>query len=138
MIISYVPIDCVVEYVPAVQPLLQKALDRGDGERLWSDIEPHILTGAYQLFICYDEVDIHSAVLTEIIDYPQYRNLVVFLMGGSNIIGTEDEAQFELVVEEFARHNKCKAIEVHGRKGWLRTLGKYDYQESYVTLIKEL
>tara|TARA_R110000744_G_scaffold46911_5_gene103555 strand:- start:26067 stop:26486 length:420 start_codon:yes stop_codon:yes gene_type:complete len=136
MIVSYVPTDRVEELLPEVQPLIQMALDHNIGERIWSDVEPYLLNGVYQLFVCYDEQKIWGAVVTEIVNYPQFKTLLLLLLGGEDPASTDD--QLEEVLTKFAKHEGCSNMQISGRKGWLRRLAKYGYKESYITLIKEL
>lgn len=59
----------------------------------------------------------NSAIITEILEYPQYRALNYFLAGG-----VLPELQAMLPgVEEWARLQGCKRAILAGRKGWERT-----------------
>lgn len=41
-------------------------------------------------------------------------------------------------IDEYAKHYKCKYIEVTGRKGWVRQLRKHDFKEYCTTVRKSL
>jgi hypothetical protein len=42
------------------------------------------------------------------------------------------------VVEEFAHYLKVDFIEIWGRRGWVRQLAKYGYNEQYTVVVKPL
>ena len=135
MIISYVPIDSIMDgYLPIVGPLLQKAIDKSEGQELLEDYIIGLVDDRYHLFIGYDEEDIHVAALTQFVKYPEYTNLSIVLVGGSRL----EEWISSEVLFEFGRYHDCKAVELTGRRGWLKALEPKGYRESCVTLIKDL
>ena len=40
--------------------------------------------------------------------------------------------------EDFAKSTDCEKMVIYGRKGWVRALKQYGYEEPYVTLMKEI
>jgi hypothetical protein len=103
-----------------VEPLIKKALDDTYTAR---DILDGLVKNAFQLFISWED-KVESAVITEVIQYPQKKVCRYFLAGGSNINNWLEPIQQE--IEKFAKYNQCDAIEVAGRKGWLRKLKGYE------------
>lgn len=103
-----------------VEPLIKKALDDTYTAR---DILDGLVKNAFQLFISWED-KVESAVITEVIQYPQKKVCRYFLAGGSNINNWLEPIQQE--IEKFAKYNQCNAIEVAGRKGWLRKLKGYE------------
>ena len=73
-----------------------------------------------------------TIAVTTIIRYPRKTTCLIVLAGGS----LETLRRCLPLVEEWARHQGCQAMEVTGRKGWLRELK--DYSQSQVRLWKEL
>ena len=102
-----------------VEPLIKKALDDTYTAR---DILDGLVKNSFQLFISWED-KVESAVITEVIQYPQKKVCRYFLAGGSNINNWLEPIQQE--IEKFAKYNQCDAIEVAGRKGWLRKLKGY-------------
>ena len=103
-----------------VAPLIKKALDDTYTAR---DILDGLVKNAFQLFISWED-KVESAVITEVIQYPQKKVCRYFLAGGSNMNNWLEPIQQE--IEKFAKYNQCDAIEVAGRKGWLRKLKGYE------------
>ena len=103
-----------------VEPLIKKALDDTYTAR---DILDGLVKNAFQLFISWEN-KVESAVITEVIQYPQKKVCRYFLAGGSNMNNWLEPIQQE--IEKFAKYNQCDAIEVAGRKGWLRKLKGYE------------
>ena len=103
-----------------VEPLIKKALDDTYTAR---DILDGLVKNAFQLFISRED-KVESAVITEVIQYPQKKVCRYFLAGGSNMNNWLEPIQQE--IEKFAKYNQCDAIEVAGRKGWLRKLKGYE------------
>lgn len=103
-----------------VKPLIKKALDDTYTAR---DILDGLVKNAFQLFISWED-KVESAVITEVIQYPQKKVCRYFLAGGSNMNNWLEPIQQE--IEKFAKYNQCDAIEVAGRKGWLRKLKGYE------------
>ena len=64
------------------------------------------------------------AVITEMAEYPQKKILRYFLAGGKNLGHWLTDIQTK--IEDFAKRNGCNAIEVAGRKGWIRKLHGYN------------
>ena len=103
-----------------VEPLIKKALDDTYTAR---DILDGLVKNSFQLFISWED-KVESAVITEVIQYPQKKVCRYFLAGGSNINNWLEPIQQE--IEKFAKYNQCDAIEIAGRKGWLRKLKGYE------------
>lgn len=103
-----------------VEPLIKKALDDTYTAR---DILDGLVKNSFQLFISWED-KVESAVITEVIQYPQKKVCRYFLAGGSNMNNWLEPIQQE--IEKFAKYNQCDAIEVAGRKGWLRKLKGYE------------
>jgi len=110
-------------------PMLQRALDRGQGQFTLGDIKDRVMEGELQLW--------HGegyAAVTEVLNYPQRRVVLVHLAGGD--LAPLVEAEGDLV--KFARAVEATGIEIIGRKGWVKALRDRGYQETAVHLFKEV
>ena len=114
-----------------VEPLVIRALDDSYTAR---DVLDGIIRNKFQLFISWENKKVESAVVTEVADYPRKRILRYVLAGGDNLDNWLEPIQNK--IEEFAINNYCQAIEVAGRKGWLRKLKGFE-QKIYI-MSKEL
>jgi hypothetical protein len=73
-----------------------------------------------------------SAIVTEIVSYPNRRILRFWLAGGN--LKTLLRAEPEIV--EWSKQYACKGVEINGRKGWEKVLN--NYKPSSITLVKEI
>lgn len=113
----------------SVAHLLQPAIDRGLDVLALDDYRDKVLTGDMQLW-----VDEGYAAVTEVLNYPRSRVVLVHLAGGK--LDSLLEADGEL--DKFARIVGATGIEIIGRKGWVRALRDRGYREAAVHLFKEV
>lgn len=119
----------MLEAFQVAAPMLQAALDRGQGEYHLEDIKEGVLLGDLQLWLGEG-----YAAITEVLNYPQRRIVLVHLAGGE--LAPLVEADGELV--KFAKAMGATGIEIIGRKGWVKALRDHGYRESAVHLFKEV
>jgi len=129
--ITQVPREDINYVWQQVEPLIIRALDDSYTAR---DVLDGIIRNKFQLFISWENDKVESAVVTEVADYPRKRILRYVLAGGDNLDNWLEPIQNK--IEEFAINNYCQAIEVAGRKGWLRKLKGFE-QKIYI-MSKEL
>lgn len=129
--ITQVPREDINYVWQQVEPLIIRALDDSYTAR---DVLDGIIRNKFQLFISWENDKVESAVVTEVADYPRKRILRYVLAGGNNLENWLEPIQEK--IEEFATNNYCQAIEVAGRKGWLRKLKGFE-QKIYI-MSKEL
>lgn len=108
---------------------LQAALDRGHGEMALTDVLDRLLDGDLQLWSSPE-----YAAVTEVINYPQKRVVLVHLAGGSmeGVVGDEGD------LVKFAQAVGATGIKIIGRRGWVKALADRGYHESSVSLFKEV
>lgn len=73
-------------------------------------------------------------VITCIVKYDRKKALRICLAKGLE----EDIASVMSVMDSFAADSCCDFIEVYGRKGWVRQLKQYGYNEQYTVVIKHI
>jgi hypothetical protein len=131
------PLEALPYYWEVVQPLLQKAVDKGSGEFTTDDVYLRLLDKLMQLLVVVDREKIIAAGVTEVVDYPQFRKLRAVLLGGENV-----HLWIEKMVEklnEGAKAVGAKEIEAGGRRGWVRFFRKDSkVKESYCVLTREV
>ena len=103
-----------------IEPLIKKALDDC---YTTDDILKGLVFEKFQLFISWEK-KVESAVITEVVQYPQKKICRYFLAGGSNMDNWLEPIQ--QTIEQFAKYNNCDAVEVAGRKGWSKKLKGYE------------
>jgi hypothetical protein len=109
----------------SLQALFQKALDLGGNTHTVSDVIDGINRGRFQFW-----GDDECCVVTEIIQYPQKRELNLFLAAGDLALLLE---KYLPQVKEFARQNGCHALVSVSRKGFLKRFPKYGFKPKFVT-----
>ena len=115
-----------------IKPLIDKALVHANGEMLTSDVLKLLLENKEHLFIGFDNDEILSALVGEIIHYPQKK--VFRIITWSTKSGHDYEAWIDLfdTIEYFAKSKGCDSIEAWTRKGLARKL-KWDNEYSVIT-----
>jgi hypothetical protein len=114
------------------EPLLRAAILR-TGLSAWQDIEYDILYGDALLWLCVDQGEILCAGSTSLQDVDAGRVCVITACGGSNLNSWKPLLS---QIEQYARREKCIAVRIFGRRGWLRALN--GYHETNIVLDKEL
>lgn len=120
------------EAFDAAKPRLEAALARSDGLYAIADIEALVMEERGQLW--------HGpefSGVTEVINYPQKRVVVVHLAGGS-LPGLKAAIKAGGDLDKFARIVGASAIMINGRRGWVRALAEDGYREVSVQVIKGL
>lgn len=91
---------------------IEEALVYTGGTHTFDDVRLGVDEGRLQYW-----PGVHSAIVTEIIDYPQKRALNFFLAGG---IQAELEVMYPLI-EAWGKEQGCEVATTTGRKGWERS-----------------
>ena len=96
---------------------IEKAIKKvGLTEFSW--VENEVLNGRALLWLAYEDPTVYAAAVTALVN------------GVCEIVacGGEDLEKFLPLLkdlEEFARAEKCRAMRIYGRKGWIRVLKNY-------------
>lgn len=93
------------------------------------DIKEELLKGNQQLWIAYDD-KIYGAVVTEVIEYPQMKALIMHFTGGIELPKWKNEMLS--VLRSFAKDCGCKTIESFGRTGWKKVFSKDGFKSKFM------
>ena len=116
-----------------VSPLIEMARKHSEGELETDDFLEPLTHGDMQLWIATEDNNMHSAMVTQIVPYPQKQILRVILIAGSDF---KRLYEFNDMIESFAIKTGCSAMELWGRKGWKKLLP--DWESNYIVYTKEL
>jgi len=116
-----------------VSPLIEMARKHSEGELETDDFLEPLTHGDMQLWIATEDNNMHSAMVTQIVPYPQKKILRVILIAGSDF---KRLYEFNDMIESFAIRTGCSAMELWGRKGWKKMLP--DWESNYIVYTKEL
>lgn len=108
-------------------PYIQAALKYAHDSHKLADVRQSIEQGTAQFFPLEK-----SAIVTEIVDYPNRAVCRIWLAGGD----MDELVEGEKMITEWAKSHGCDGIEIIGRKGWQKILK--DYTPTSIVLIKEL
>jgi hypothetical protein len=106
------------------------ALEYSGGTHKVEDIAEGIRRGQFQLW-----PGKNSVVVTEIIVYPQLKDLHYFLAGGD----LDELRLMRPIIESWGKEIGCSRVSLAGRKGWERTFLKDEgYEPKWFILCKDL
>lgn len=118
-----VPSSGITEAWPKHVSRIEEALSYGNGEYELTDIFDAVRAGQMQMWAT-DK----SVAVTTLVQYPRRRTCLIVLAGGD----LDDLRENLPFVEEWAVWHECDAVEVMGRKGWLRALPDYEQCQVHV------
>ena len=105
---------------------IEDALEYAGGSHTLQDVMLAVAEGKAQFF----PLD-KSAIVTEIVDYPQKAMCRIWLAGGD----LDELLEAEAAIAAWAKTLGCSGMEIIGRRGWSRQLK--DYRQSAVVLMKD-
>lgn len=114
------------------RPWIEAALEEGGGTHSIDDIRDAVASHKMTLMAGQ-----HSALLLELISYPQFKALRVFGVGGDKHKALDELQQFALQIPGIAKELGCHRYEGGGRSGWLRRL-KIAGMKSHVFMFKDI
>ena len=116
-----------------VAPLIEKVKEHTEGEFEADDYLEPLTHGDMQLWIATEDNNMHSAMITQIVTYPQKQILRVISIAGSDF---KKLYEFNDMVESFAIRTGCSGMELWGRRGWKKLLP--DWESNYIVYTKDL
>lgn len=99
---------------------LEKALRIGGGSHAPEDVAQAVAEGRMQSWVRND-----TLVVTEVIQCPRYKMLVIFLAVGR----LEDVLALTPEIEAFGREHGCQRAKMTGREGWAGVLPKHGWHK---------
>ena len=119
-----------------VEDYISDALKHGIGEYTTDDIKQACQEQRMQLWIKWDDDEVKGAFVTQLLNYPQLKVLLVLLLGGDEFKEWRDEV--DEVLLRFGKEHDCKYVEFFGRKGWTKFLKDLGYKEQVRMFAKEI
>ena len=106
---------------------IEAALGYGGGTHDFNDVVDAISTGHMQLWPADD-----GCLVTEIVKYPRKTVLHIFLAGGR--MGQITDMHDDVIA--WAKTQGCESLTLAGRKGWVKALAPYGWNQNLVVLEK--
>lgn len=125
--------EALAHWLEKYEPLVLSAMSRGHVGQHADDILTHIQTGRMQLWRSVNGLGI---AVTEIQDYPRFRQLLVFMVAGESAQDWLADGHQQL--EAFAKSKDCQFMIFHGRPGWEKFVRTFGYEAKQIIMRKEL
>ena len=119
-----------------VGPMLQMALDKGNGIYILDDVKNVLESGSDILITVVKDEKIQAAFTLTILKYPQKKVLSIFLVGGEGMKEWEDEIMESIY--QIAKEQGADSIYSNGRDGWTRKMKKYGYNKIHTVLERKV
>lgn len=100
-----------------VEPMIERALERGNSHLTALSIFENLLKGEMLLWLSKRSGRIEACCVTQIVIWPLARVVFIILISGDAM---ENWLHFEGDIIEYARKLYCTVIEGYGRLGWIR------------------
>lgn len=126
MQVSYVPLEYVDTYWHAVAPHLEKSVKYTYGRYTLNAIYDSIVKYNNHLWAAYEDNLVYGAVVTEVVDYPLKRVLMMHFTGGVDLPKWKDPMLS--LLRSWAKENECDCIESTGRPGWAKVFKNNGYK----------
>ena len=115
---------------PKLEFYLEKAAKYTYGRFSANDIKNDLLTKQQQLWIAFNELDTYGFVVTEVIQYPKIKTLLMHFTAGKELVKWKDVMLKDL--QTFGKDNDCKMIESYGRPGWAKVFKNDGYKQQFI------
>ena len=131
-----IPSQEIDEIWDACVPYLDLVEKKGQGEMATEDIYKLCKEAKMQLWVIFDnDANIKGVGTTEVLIHPRKKVCRIITLGG---VGFDEWMHSISVIEAWAEEKGCHAIETFCRKGFIKKLEKYGYEQTYTVLGKEL
>ena len=135
--ISGIPSDRINEVWEDCEPYIEMGNSKSRDEMSVMDIYKRLSEARMQLWLVFDDDrEIISVLTTEIIEYPRKTTCRIVTLGGQDLDLWVEKLLDTL--EQWALENNCVAMETVCRKGFIKKLEKFGYENAYTVLVKEL
>jgi len=138
MKVYLVPQEYITQIYPEIDKYIDKLVPTSNGRFEKIDLVNDILVGKATLWTVMNEEDdnkIHGIIFTEVTTYPRKKMLTITFASGDNLESWIEESLE--VLENWAVDNECVAMEITGRRGWLKKLKSHNWKEEFVIVKKD-
>lgn len=110
-----------------VEPLLKSAIVRSAIDKYQTeDIYKSLLAQDMQLWVAYDKKGLCAIEITQIINYPRQKVLMLVFTAGRD---SETWLPFVDVLKQFAESHNCNSLEGFGRPGWEKLSKSFGFKK---------
>ena len=116
-----------------VAEFLGPACDFSQGRENLGTLRNSLLTGTDYLFVVLDGRDIIGAVTYNVTDFKTGLRLLDVPMAGGVAMDTQIDVVMEMI-ENLRRNLMCDRVTVTGRRGWVKRLAEYGFNQNMYTV----
>lgn len=117
---------------PHISHLIERAMERGRMGR-FEDVERDVLSANAYLWLAIESGSVLAAAVTQVTQQKDHRLCTIVACGG------QDWERWGALIEgleNYARAESCRRMEIAGRPGWLKRLP--DYRLAKIVIRKDL
>jgi len=137
--------NTVIQFWKEIEPLINSALAHSVDEADTYHYLNKLATEEYQCWaVLTSEEDILNISITRINKYPNHKSLHLLTTTSVGDSKWKEYKEAHHAIEQYAREQGCKRIEMYGREGWSRVLNnltgskKEKYKKVYIVHSMEL
>ena len=107
------------KYWPLVERQLVSELEYADGKFNLKSIKDGLKLTELQLWVVKQGDEISMSVVTQLVNYPAKKVMLILFLGGENF---DEFKHLASMIFEFAEYWECESVEIYGRTGWKKKL----------------
>ena len=137
--------DDLQPYIGAIYPKLVVACSHSIGRYTADDILGYIKKNHMQIWLAFDGDELDGFILTQIIEYPQAKELRFLCLSGVKVEGwqafvetIEDWIPFTKEVEDWGKSLGCSISQIECPATWEIYMRDFEYKRGHILLCKEL
>lgn len=130
MYITLIPKEDYHLIFNAIDPYIVGAAKYTHGRYSAQDIKDTLYKTNQHLWIAYEDTVVYGFVVTDFVEYPQIKTLIMHFTGGKQLPKWKNE-MLE-VLQSFAKVNGCDIIESYGRPGWAKVFKNDGYKQKFI------
>lgn len=123
--------DSLKSWWPVVTTMLKPAVAQSGGRVTMATLYRGLAEGRYLLWVALDQDEAAGAAfVTRVSQYPARKMLTVECAGGTNMTDWLEGSQ--ATFRSFARDHGLSGVEMFGRTGWVKALGRFGWHQTGV------
>jgi hypothetical protein len=136
MFVSVVPVEYIDGLMASIGHLTDRLVPHMDKLYTVESLEHSFKDGTMVPWVVVKKGVITAFLATEAFQCPRRKVLIIRFGAAQDMAECIDLVLDRL--EDHARDNGCKSIEISGRLGWSRALDRHGFEPAYLTMSKEI
>jgi hypothetical protein len=130
MELALIPQGQISYVLPKVLEHLNTSVKWARGRITLDDLVLFLVSGRNQLWVMFDKdtSDVHGQIVTEIVQYPQMKMLVIQYCAAQTGTMEQVDSKVHKTMQSFAKDMGCNGIEFVGRSGWSKQAKQNGYE----------